>query len=141
MQKFKPIFLRIYFSLVVTFFLKLWLSVCTLLNMFQLDFNTILASLVFILRKKLWKIVMKSQFVMFLTFFLFFWKIKFLRLWLIMSSYSDPINPIFVVVLWIYKIQVFEEVFFLLATIAMTNEKLQFFQFPWQPSLEKWIPS
>ena len=35
-------FFRIYFSLVVTFFLKLWLTVCTLLNVFQLGFNIIL---------------------------------------------------------------------------------------------------
>ena len=35
MWNFKSTFLRMYFSLVLTFYLKLWLSDCMLLNMFQ----------------------------------------------------------------------------------------------------------
>ena len=79
-------------------FLKLWLSFCTLLNMFLLGFNTLVALPVCILRAKLYKIVIKSQIVMFWTFVLFWKKTTYLRLWYFISTYSDLINLLFAVV-------------------------------------------
>ena len=61
----KAIFIRIYFSLVVALFFKLWLSVCILLNVYRLSFNTPVASPICILRAKLWKIFVKCQIVVF----------------------------------------------------------------------------
>ena len=76
-----------------------------------LGFNTLLAPPVCILRAKLWKVVIKCKVVMFLTFVPFFQKFTFLRLWHFISSYSDAVNPIFTVVVWICKFQGFEDFF------------------------------
>ena len=109
------------------FFFKLWLSVCILLNMFPLGFNTSAASRVFILRAKLWKIVMKCQIAISLTFVIFFKKLTFLRLWHFISPYSDPMNSIFAVVDRISKIQFLKKFFSHVATVATITEKLTFF--------------
>ena len=109
------------------FFFKLWLSVCILLNMFPLGFNTSAASRVFILRAKLWKIVMKCQIAIFLTFVIFFKKLTFLRLWHFISPYSDPMNSIFAVVDRISKIQFLKKFFSHVAAVATITEKLTFF--------------
>ena len=41
MQNFKLIFLRMFFALIVAFSLKLWLSVCVLLNIFHLVLTSV----------------------------------------------------------------------------------------------------
>ena len=43
--------------------------------------------------------------------------------------FTDPINPMFSVLVWNYNNQVFDEVFSLLATFAMITEKLLFSYF------------
>ena len=99
-------FFKIYLSLVVTFFLKLWLSQHFIKNVslgfnkllmtsliFKIGLTTIVAQQVSILRTELWKVVMNSKTAMFLYF---------------ISPRTDPINLIFALVFWIYKIEVFD---------------------------------
>ena len=127
MWNFKAIFVRTYFSLVVTLFFQIMVISLHLINMFPLGFNTSAASRVFILRAKLWKIVMKCQIAIFLTFVIFFKKLTFLRLWHFISPYSDPMNSIFAVVDRISKIQFLKKFFSHVATVATITEKLTFF--------------
>ena len=56
----------------------------------------------------------------------FFSKCTFLRLQHFICPSTYPINSIFSVVVCIYKIRVFDEVFFLLAIVAMITEKMYF---------------
>ena len=61
-RNFKPIFLKICFSLVVTFVLKLWLSALTLsvtFLIFKQGLITFVALPVFILNANFWKVIMK----------------------------------------------------------------------------------
>ena len=92
-----------------------------------LGFNTLVVPPVWILRDKLWKVVIKSKTAFKLR--LLFKKITFLRLWHFISPHSDPNNPIFIVVVWICKIKFFEVVFFLVGRIAIITEELLFFCF------------
>ena len=92
-----------------------------------LGFNTLVVPPVWILRDKLWKVVIKSKTAFKLR--LLFKKITFLRLWHFISPHSDPNNPIFIVVVWICKIKFFEVVFFLVGRIAIITEVLLFFCF------------
>ena len=94
-----------------------------------LGFNTLVAPPVWILRDKLWKVVIKRKTVMLLSFVYFFKKITPLRLWHFISPHSDPNNPIFVVVVWIRKVKFFEVVLFLVARIAIITEELLCFCF------------
>ena len=109
---------------------------CTLLDMFQFGFNTILAPPVCIVRTKWWKIVMKCQIAMFLTLF-FLRVLSFSRLWHFISPYSDPVNPIFAVLVLAYKIQIFERSFFPRSNRWYNNWEIAFFLFLWQPLLGK----
>ena len=94
-----------------------------------LGFNTLVVPPVWIVRDKLWKVVIKRKTVMLLSFVYVLKKITFLRLWHFISSHSDPNNPIFVVVVWICKIKFFEVAFFLVGRIAIITEELLFFCF------------
>lgn len=47
----------------------------------------------------------------------------------------------FLVIVCISDIHIFDEAFFLLATVATITLKIGFFLFQWQPVLEKQIPS
>ena len=61
-RNFKPIFLKICFSLVVTFVLKLWLSALTLSVTFlisKLGLINFVALPVFILNANFWEVIMK----------------------------------------------------------------------------------
>ena len=78
---------------------------------FKTGLITLVAQAVSTLRAKLWKVVMISKITMFLSFAPFFWKFAFLRLWYFISPCTDLINSNFAVVVWIYKIQVFDKAF------------------------------
>ena len=96
---------------------------------FNIELTTLVAQPVSVLRAKLWKVVMKCKIVMFLTFAPFFSKFTFSRLQYFMSPQTDSIRPSLALVVGIYKIQVFDKAFFLVATIAMITEKLPFCYF------------
>ena len=100
-----------------------------------LGFNTLAVPPVWILRDKLWKVVIKSKTAFKLR--LLFKKITFLRLWHFISPHSDPNNTIFVVVVWICKIKFFEVIFFPCRKNCYNNWGIAFFLFPWPPLLGK----
>ena len=81
------------------------------------------------LRANLWKVVLKYENVMFLTFGPFFSKCTFLRCRYFFSTGAYPIKLMFSVVKCIYKIYVFYCSIFLLANIAKITEEVSFFSF------------
>ena len=86
---------------------------------------TLLAQLLSILRAELWKVVKKCKNNMFFNFRVLFLKMYFFEVkFFLPYCTSNQLN--LPVVVHIYKILVFDETFFLLATIAMTNEKMSF---------------
>ena len=91
-----------------------------------LGFDIFVALPVWILRTKLWKIFMKCKIDMFLTFVPLFWKFWFLSLWYFISPCT---NPIFAAVIWIHKIQVFDEALFPHNNLLMITVKLPFSYF------------
>ena len=102
--------------------------------------TTLLTQLVSILRAKSWKAVMKCK-IYFLSLGLLFLKCTFLKLrqFLLPKCLSKLHN--FSVVARIYNVPVFDEAFFLLATVPMITRKVRFFQFSWQILLRKILPS
>ena len=95
---------------------------------FKTGLITLVGQSVSTLRVKLWKVVMNSKIVMFLSFAPFsknldFWGCD------ILSHCTDPINPIFAVVVGIYKIQVFDKASLTCINPPMITEKLLFFYF------------
>ena len=93
----------------------------------------------FYFKTKSWKAVMKCK-ICFLSLGLFFLKCTFLKLrqFLLPKCLSKLHN--FSVVARIYKVPVFDEAFFLLATVPMITGKVRFFQFSWQILLRKILP-
>ena len=126
MSKFKPIFLRIYFSLAVAFSLKLWLCVCNLLNMFQLGFNTLVTPSVCIEGRFSWNV----KLLCFELLFFFFLK-----------NYIFGVVTFYVTLEWsnqpnfcsggfnLYVSSFWRSLFFFIATVAMITEELPFFCF------------
>ena len=83
-----------------------------LIKHIALAFNTLLAPAVCILRAKLWKVVMKCKIFFAFNIFALFLKIHIFEVAMFISPCTAPVNPIFPVIVWIYKIQVFDEHFF-----------------------------
>ena len=70
--------------------------------------------------------------LLYFSTFGFFSKCKFLKLRHFISPTTYPVNSIFSGVVFIFKIHVFDEAFFLLAIVAMITENV-FFLFLCQP--------
>ena len=93
----------------------------------KITLPTLLAQLVSILRAKLWKVVMKCK-KYFLALHTYIWLSTYIfEVASFFSPSASPINSIFFVAN-IYKIHIFDETFFFLATVGMITDKL-----PWQP--------
>ena len=122
-------------------FLKLWLSVCILNSfirfqhassftflVFKISLTILIAQPVSIFRAKLWKIVLKCETVIFLTFG-FFSKCTFLKLKHYILSSTSWSSQFFSLIVCIHKIHVFDEAFFFLAIAAMATKNMSFSYF------------